>query len=234
MIPPRHAPSKDTACLPGNRQFPFSFQRIANRLSFRTNSHTIVPFLLSKKVPTTPPPGFTLNTLAPLPEDLIAPFSPLVIDLSFKNAALPILDQSVRSKVIACLAPYYHNQLSPLALDEAVRQARQELDNGTLEKMDRDTLSRALDSHRQYGFFSQIDWCLDHWGCIGDIIDALADTFTVPTPCLEFTTLGTPPILALQRLANTFPSVRFTLHYAVHNNPTWTEVEFHPFPPFGY
>jgi hypothetical protein len=59
-------------------------------------------------------------------------------------------------------------------------------------------------------------------------------TFTVPTPGIEFTTVATPPILALQILANTFPSVLFTLDYATDTSTAWTEVRFHPFPPFGY
>lgn len=213
---------------------PTLFPRIVNRLEFRTNSHTIVPFLLCKESLVHHRPGFSLNALAELPKELWVPELPVVIDLSLKNTALPILDDAVRLGVIACLSPHYHGKSSPSELHEAVERTGSKLGKDSATREESAVLSRIIENHGSYGYFSHIDWGLDHWGCFADILSVSAETFKVPTPGITFTTLATPPILALQRLANTFPSVRFTLHYAVEKSEAWSEVEFHPFPPFGY
>lgn len=210
------------------------FPKIINRLSFRTNSHTIIPFLLSKKGRTPSRTDFTLNALAECPKELLVPQTPCVVQLSLGNVALPILDESVRQRVAAGLAPHYRGKLSPQELREAVDRVRHQLDGGSGEEMERDALQQSLDNHRMHGYFSQVDWCLDHWGCPEDIVEMVDTTFVVPTSCIEFTTVATPPILALQLLANTFPSVLFTLDYAAETSTDWVEVQFHPFPPFGY
>jgi hypothetical protein len=217
-----------------NHRYFSLFPRIINRLSFRTNSHTIIPFLLSKKERRQSRPDFTLNALAECPKELIVPQTPRVVRLSLENAALPILDESVRQRLAASLAPHYRGKLSPQELRTAVDSAHHQLDCGNSGEMEGDALRRSLDNHRLHGYFSQIDWCLDHWGCPEDIVEMVDTTFTVPTPRIEFTTVATPPILALQLLANTFPSVLFTLDYAPETSTAWTEVQFHPFPPFGY
>lgn len=210
------------------------FPKIINRLSFRTNAHTIIPFLLSKKERTLSRPNFTLNALAECPKELIVAQTPRVVQLSLKNVSLPILDESVRHRVAAGLAPHYRGKLSPQELSEAADRTRHELDCGSHGEMERDALRQSLDNYRLHGYFSQVDWCLDHWGCPEDIVEMVDTTFTVPTSCIEFTTVATPPILALQLLANTFPSVLFTLVYATDTSNDWVEVQFHPFPPFGY
>ena len=215
-------------------EFPLSFQKIINRLRFRTNSHTIIPFLLSKKEYVQHLPGFSLNALIELPTNLITPESSGVFRLSLKNSALPILDDQVRKEVVACLGPDYSGQYSPAELDQAITAARQDLDKGQGGKEEGEILTLIVNNHKSTGYFSHIDWALDHWGCIADIQAVTPESFSIPTPGIEFTTLATPPILALQRLANTFPSVRFTLQYAVQDSATWKAVEFHTFPPFGY
>jgi hypothetical protein len=217
-----------------NQWYTGLFPRIVNRLSFRTNSHTIVPYLLSKKERTHSRSKFTLSALAECPKELFVPLTPHVVQLSLGNAALPILDECLRQRVVESLAPHYRGKLSPQELREAVERARHELDCGIFGQMEGDALRQSLDNHRLSGHFSHIDWCLDHWGCPEDIVAMVDSTFTVPTPGIEFTTVATPPILALQLLANTFPSVLFTLDYAAETGAKWVEVRFHPFPPFGY
>jgi hypothetical protein len=69
---------------------------------------------------------------------------------------------------------------------------------------------------------------------VADIQTVVATTFVPSTTYLEFITYLTPPIPAMQTLANTFPSVRFELRYRYHSQDSWTEVEFFPFPPFSY
>ena len=94
-------------------------------------------------------------------------------------------------------------------------------------------LERAVDNYNATGFFSQYDWRMTHWGTIEDIFSIDEATFELPTKCIEFQTAWTPPIAGLQLLSNAFPSVKFRLEYRLGNTP-WTEVEFFPFPPFGY
>jgi hypothetical protein len=210
------------------------FPKIINRLSFRTNSHTIIPFLLSQKGLRPSRPDFTLNALAECPKELLVQQTPSVAQLSLDNVALPILDESLRQRVALGLAPHYRGKLSPQELREAVDRARHELDCENYGQMEGGAVRQSLDNYRLFGYFSHIDWCLDHWGCPEDIVEMVDSTFTLPTPGIEFTTVATPPILALQLLANTFPSVLFTLDFAAETGTDWVEVQFHPFPPFGY
>jgi hypothetical protein len=51
---------------------------------------------------------------------------------------------------------------------------------------------------------------------------------------IEFSTLWTPPIAALQELADMFPSVRFELTYRLEPSDPWTLVEIFPVKPWGY
>lgn len=234
MPPPCQRPPQQDANQPGLAQFSQPFQKIINRLWFRTNSHTIVPFLLSRKECVAHRPGFSLNALIELPTNLVTPELPVVFHLSLKNSTLPILDDQVRQGVVACLAPDYRGKRSPAELHQAIATVRQELEDCQGGKKDLDILTRIVDNQRSTGYFSHIDWALDHWGCIADIDGVAPESFSIPTPGIEFNTIATPPILALQQLANTFPSVRFSLQYAVQGSATWNDVEFHPFPPFGY
>jgi len=93
---------------------------------------------------------------------------------------------------------------------------------------------RAMDNFNSHGFFCQHDWCLSHWGTTEDIQTAIQSTFHPTTICIEFTTLGTPPLIALQHLADTFPSVIFTLQYRSLSAKEWQEVQLFPLTPFGY
>jgi len=234
MISPSQPPPPANTDASGLLHFSPPFPKIINRLWFRTNSHTIVPFLLSRKECVPHRPGFSLNALIEMPTNLLTPELPVFFRLSLQNTALPILDDTVRAGVVACLTPQYRGKLSPAELDQAIATARQELENCPSDKEAGDILMRIVDGQRSTGYFSHIDWALDHWGCIADISAVVPESFAIPTPCIEFETLAAPPILALQRLANTFPSVRFSLQYSWQDRATWSEVEFHPFPPFGY
>lgn len=209
--------------------------RIRNRLMFRTNSHTIIPFVLGgKKGGDGDEPCFSLQTLARTPQQLMVSATPLVVELSLGNAAIPILDDSLRQEVVAFLGSHYQGRLPAPQLEKTVAGLDQRLDLASPASDEAILLRRLQQNYRQYGYFSHIDWRLDHWACAEDIDAVVAETFTVPTPAIEFFTLATPPILALQLLANTFPSVHFTLQYGLERDGLSHEVRFHPFPPFGY
>ncbi len=225
-------------CYGNDRDLPSLFHtigRIRNRLMFRTNSHTIIPFLLGgAKDVNRGEPCFSLQNLAQTPQQLLVPATPLVAELSLGNAAIPILDDNLRQEVIAFLGSHYRGRQPAPQLEKTVAGLDQLLDQASPASDEAILLRRLQQNYQQFGYFSHIDWRLDHWGCAGDIDGVVAETFTVPTPAIEFFTLATPPILALQLLANTFPSVHFTLQYGVEGDGPVHEVRFHPFPPFGY
>ena len=95
------------------------------------------------------------------------------------------------------------------------------------------TFEKAVANFQQFNFFCHRDWRMHHWGTVEDIHSVVESTFEVPTRCIEFETAWSPPIAAVQLLSNAFPSVRFRLDYCFADDP-WIEVEFFPFPPFGY
>jgi hypothetical protein len=209
-------------------------QHVINKLYFKTNSNTIVPYLKSKAKTGTGHARFTLNSIVDLPKRHILPLNDDIFRLSLLNIGLPILDEKLRAKFIADWTPEYTGKQSKSVLYETVGEIRKKLKLSKSQKHQLEVLEQATDNYEISGFFSQFDWCMDHWGTPEDIQDVTASTFDLPTDFIEFKTLLTPPVIALQQLANTFPSVWFTLLYQYPSEDTWNEVQFYPFPPFGY
>lgn len=212
---------------------PAALPSVVNRLQFRTNSTTILPFLKSKADGTGGHPLFSLNSIASLPKALILPLNQVVVGLALQNIEIALVDESVKARFLADWRPDYRGKKTPQELEACIATRRQKLTRDQ-ETTDVDTFEQAVSNYRTHGFFCQFDWCMEHWGTVGDIEDLVETTFRLPTACIEFTTRETPPLIALQQLANTFPSVLFILSYRLLTGGEWREVQFYPFPPFGY
>ncbi|MBU1564117.1 MAG: hypothetical protein KJ630_00645 [Proteobacteria bacterium] len=207
---------------------------MANRLHFRTNSNTILPYLKSKADGNSGHACFSLNSIATLPKELILPLDDYIIQLSLLNIDIPILDETVKAKFLANWTAEYTGKQDQSDIFKKVAEIRDKLQVEKSLQPQLHVLEQAADNYQSKGFFSQFDWCMVHWGTSADILDVTNSTFLLPTACIEFQTAATPPIIALQQLANTFPSVLFTLLYQYPPENTWNEVQFYPFPPFGY
>jgi hypothetical protein len=211
-----------------------STKYVLNQLHFRTNSNTIIPYLKAKTEIRTGHSRFSLNSIIKLPSALISPLNDPIVRLSLMNSAVPILDESVKAVFLTYLSPDYTGKQPQALIIATIDQIRIHLQTTKVLKPELEALNRAVGNYENFGFFSQIDWCLDHWGTTEDIQDLTESTFDLPTTRIEFQTIATPPIIALQFLANTFPSVLFTLQYRLVTENNWNEVQLYPFPPFGY
>ena len=203
-------------------------------LYFRTNSNTILPFLKSKAGGSSGHALFSLNSIDNLPKELILPLSDDIIQLSLMNIDISILDEAVKTKFLANWTVEYTGKRPQSVIYEKKDELRKKLKSVKSHQAQLDVLEQAVDNYESKGFFCQFDWCMVHWGTSADIQDVTESTFLLPTTFIEFQTLATPPIIALQQLANTFPSVLFTLLYQYPPESTRAEVQFYPFPPFGY
>jgi hypothetical protein len=210
---------------------------ISNRLHFATNRKTILAYLRSKPSLEDGPVEFSLNAIRLRPAALLPASDGRILSLSRLNVDGPELDADTRdnalSKGIFDLGGKRSNAVIQAAID-ATRKTIESIENGEEHTRAQGTFDRALAAYEQLGFFSGHDWGLTYWGTPEDIHSAVPSTFVPTTTCIEFTTAWTPPLAALQVLANTFPSVKFKLQYRRRPETGWTEVQFYPFPPFGY
>ncbi len=209
-------------------------QLVTNQLHFRTNSNTILPYLKSKAGGISGHPLFSLNSITCLPKELVLPLSNDIIQLSLLNIDIPILDEEVKAGFLANWTIEYNGKQPQSVICEKVDEIRKKLQSTQSHQPKLDVFQQAVDNYESKGFFCQFDWCMVHWGTHADIQAVTESTFLLPTRFIEFQTVSTPPVIALQLLANTFPSVLFTLLYQYPPESTWTEVQFYPFPPFGY
>ncbi len=209
-------------------------RQVLNQLYFRTNSTTILPYLKSKADGNSGHPCFSLNSIINLPKALILPVNDDIRQLSVLNISVPILDEKIRARFLADWTADYRGKQPLPVLSRKVEKIRQNLHTTPCPQPQIDLLDQAMDNYEKFGFFCQLDWCMDHWGTSADIQGVTESTFELPTSFIEFQTLSTPPIIAVQQLANTFPSVLFTLLFSYLPDATWQEVQFYPFPPFGY
>ena len=207
---------------------------VINQLHFRTNSTTILPFLRSKAASGSGHPLFTLNSIVQRPEVLVLPPSEGLFRLSLQNMSVPILDEKVKAQFLACLPRKFKGKQPQPALYGEIALLRKTLLLSKGAKAQFEVLEQAVVNYENVGYFCQLDWGMDHWGTTEDIHSVTESTFHLPTAFLEFQTTGTPPVIALQQLANTFPSVLFTLRFRCLSEDQWHEVQFYPFPPFGY
>lgn len=214
------------------KSHPMNF--VVNQLHFRTNSNTIVPYLKAKAEIHTGHNRFSLNSIVNLPNTLILPLNDSIMELSWLNIAVPILDESVKARFLNYVTPEYTGKQPQALIYATIDKIRINLQTSKVFEPQLESLNRAVGNYESTGFFSQVDWCMDHWGTTEDIQGVSETTFDLPTTYLEFQSVSTPPIIALQFLANTFPSVLFTLRYKLSPENVWNEVQFYPFPPFGY
>ena len=209
--------------------------RISNRLHFLSNSKTILHYLKSKSDGRDAPPQFSLNSIKSMPDPLYLPINRFVMSLVLHNTALPTLDEATRDLVLSRLFPENPGKQPEKTIQNEIAAIRHTMKQSVpSDPSDIDVFERAVANYEQFRFFCHYDWRLTHWGTVEDIRSVEAETFERPTRCIVFETYWTPPIAALQILSNTFPSVRFKLEYRHHPHDPWTEVEFFPFPPFGY
>jgi hypothetical protein len=207
---------------------------LVNHLFFRSNTTGILAFLKTKASADNGQGLFSLNSIRQLPASLTLPPSADILGLSLMNVDLPLFDERIAAGFLTYLPPEYkgkqpHEEI--LATAGAVRNSLPTAKNGNIRL---EIFDRAMDNFITHGFFCRYDWCLNHWGTAEDIQTVTRSTFHPATTCIEFTTLDTPPLMGLQYLADTFPSVIFTLHYRLLSAKKWQEVQLFPLTPFGY
>ena len=209
-------------------------KQINNRLFFRTNTMGILAFLKTKASSDKGQGLISLNSIRQLPAALTLPLNADILHLSLMNVDLPLFDERIAADFLACLPPEYKGKRPReeiLTTAAALRNSLQTIKGDTIRL---EIFNRAMDNFTTHGFFCQHDWCLNQWGTAEDIQTVIQATFHQATTCIEFTTLGTPPLIGLQRLADTFPSVLFTLQYRLLPAEEWQEVQLFPLTPFGY
>jgi hypothetical protein len=207
--------------------------KVINQLHFRTNSTTILPYLKTK-AGSSGHVRFSLNSIVNLPRDLILPLDEDIIQLSLWNIGVPILDEKVKACFLALWTAEYTGKKSNSFICEKAADMQEKLKVSPDRLLQLEALHQAMCNYDSKGFICQFDWCMDHWGTTADIYGVTESTFMLPTGFIEFQTICTPPVIAMQHLANTFPSVNFTLLYKFSLEDMWQEVQFYPFPPFGY
>jgi hypothetical protein len=212
---------------------------IINQLHFGTNSKTILAFIKSGDPGSSAPPQFSMNSIRLTPEGLSLPLTPDIKQLAAMNVELPALDEATRQMTVSKLLYGYATRQSQTDIEAAIDKLSIALQASSVsdETAHKDALAafdQAVSNYRESGFFCQYDWRMAHWGTVEDILSVTPSTFERPTAYLEFSTYLTPPVFALQALAQTFPSVKFKLLYRYETSDTWTNMEIFPITPFGY
>lgn len=179
-----------------------------------------------------------------MPEGLFLPLIEPVRLLSIMNSPLPNLDEETMALAESNVFYGVKCGHSESAIREAIKTARiaaTEADNMGIRdpllpegESAADILEKAVANYQKEKCFSHYDWRLKSWGTVEDIIAVDEDSFATDSLRVTFETAWTPPVAALQILANTFPSVRFELEYHINADDPLITIEFFPFPPFGY
>jgi hypothetical protein len=195
-----------------------------------TNTEMVLKYIRAGHVHDNPPSEFSLNAIKSMPDALFLPLTDSVVALAASNVDLPPLHAAVKEVVLSETIFGGVGKLSEAGIRERIGAVRENAPDPESAAV----IDRAVANHGQYGFFSQYDWRLTHWGTIDDIHSVTPGTFEPPTSYLEFTTRLLPPVAAMQELANTFPSVRFKLKYRYDSDESWIVEDLFAFPPFGY
>lgn len=210
---------------------------LINRLNFRTNAKTILGYIQSKPGKEQCPAEFSFDSIRRMPE-LLKPASTLILNrhierLSLMNSDLSVFDPAIGKNFMAAFNYDQVKKQSEEKIQKAIEEMRQLM--ATEENLPSiRILDQAVDNYREFKFFSWLDWRLAHWGTVEDVHSVVPETFELPTTFIEFETRWTPPVAAIQSLANVFPSVRFELHYCFPDDESWKKIEFFPTVPFGY
>ena len=207
---------------------------VINRLHFLSNDKTILAHLKSRHPENSCPAQFSLNSIKRTPEELILSLNPDLKILAVSNMKMPSLDSKTEQMIFEHVFMGHPSNSDVSQIQQKIEEIRNRIGQSTSAN---DTLTaifeKAAANYRQFKFFCHWDWRMHHWGTIEDIHSVVDATFKLPTRFIEFKTVFSPPIAAVQLLSNAFPSVRFRLEYCFAGDP-WIEVEFFPFPPFGY
>lgn len=217
---------------------------LTNQLFFYSNAKHILALLRSKA------PGYGASSLISLesikatPKHLIMPDFEYIRPLLALNIEMPDLAEKVKSNALDqwFADPPYKADESTIRkriaqLGSELESAPQERKNSHVKGSDEtliELFEQAVDNYSKYKFFNQYDWRMAHWGTIEDVQSAVDSTFALSTTYIEFATLWTPPVQAIQELADTFPSVRFEIRYRYEETDGWTNVEMFPIKPWGY
>jgi hypothetical protein len=217
---------------------------LTNRLLFLTNAKYILE-LVKPRMPRDTPALLSLNTIRPMPESLALPLTRQIRRLALTNMAFPQIsaevDKVASGKIFRGIAGKQPLSAIDDDLIEATRKqlitrrsGRVSQKTGPADKTDPEIFERAVDNYHKHQYFCHFDWRWANWGTVADVHSAVAATFELPTTAVEFTTWWTPPIAAMQALAQMFPSVRFELSYRYRRRDPWTTMEIFPLTPFGY
>ena len=208
---------------------------VTNRLHFITNTEAVLKFIKSGHVHDNPPPEFSFNSIKPMPDELFLPPNEQILSLSVLNMEICPLDETVKQVVLSKIALGIHpGKLSESVIPDKIDAIRKKLNEASTDEAGIELFERAVSNYARHRFFSHYDWRLVHWGTIEDVHSVTEATFHPPTTFIEFTTKWTPPVAAMQILANTFPSVRFKLKYRSQADTPWETEDIFAFPPFGY
>jgi len=207
---------------------------VTNRLHFLTNSKTILAHLRSRHPGNNCPVQFSLNSIKMTPAGLELPLDPILMDLVVLNMQMPSLDPKTEQLVFKHVLKGHADHRDASRIHQKIDEIRARIvRQPAAADASAASFEQAVANFRQFKFFCHYDWRMQNWGTVEDIHSVVASTFDPPTHCIEFETVWSPPIAAVQLLSNAFPSVRFRLEYRFAGDP-WIEVEFFPFPPFGY
>jgi hypothetical protein len=194
------------------------------------------------------PIEFSFNSIRLMPEAMkLAPepeLAPHIERLSLMNTDLTVFDVSIRKLIMDKFKWRHAEKQSEGKIRETIEKMRDWLGlecsreateektvNGVVSTRD---FEQAVANYRKYRFFSRLDWRLAHWGTVEDVHSVVKETFSLPTSFIEFRTRWSPPVPAIQFLADAFPSVRFELFYHYNEKEAWKKVTFFPTVPFGY
>jgi hypothetical protein len=216
---------------------------LTNRLLFLSNAKYILELL---RTPVSKDAAlFSLNAVKPMPESLAMPLTRFIRPLALVNMAplqfAPEVDKVAMQRIFRGKP----GKQPPPAIDELIESMRNKLtaggsggipkkEVGTADKTDLELFESAVANFRQHHFFCHYDWRWTNWNTVEDVHSVAPATFELPTTAIEFTTRWTPPIAAMEALAQIFPSVRFELSFRYRRRDPWTTVEIFPLTPFGY
>ncbi len=212
---------------------------LTNQLLFLSNAKYILDLVKKREPGGTAPALLSLQSIKPMPESLALPLTRHIRMLALMNMAPPQFASSEVEMVAA--AQIFRGKAgasSPSQIDAAIESVRARLAVGDARRRpdhtDLGLLEQAVANYRQHRCFCYYDWRWTHWGTVEDIHSVVPSTFEPPTTTIEFTTRWTPPIGAMEALAQMFPSVRFELRYRFRRRDAWTAMEIFPLTPFGY
>jgi hypothetical protein len=207
---------------------------VTNRLHFLSNDKTILAHLKSRHPENKCPAQFSLNSIKKTPGELKLPLDPILLELAQSNMQMPSLDPKTEQMVFEHVLKGHTGHSDVSGIHQKIKEIRSfMLQSPTTTDTSAASFEQAVANYEQFKFFCHYDWRMHNWGTVEDIHTVVATTFEPPTRLIEFETAWSPPIAAVQLLSNAFPSVRFRLEYCFRPDP-WVEVEFFPFPPFGY